>query len=221
MFFFRDAWEKRGTAQFPQVIICDPLFSGLLKGKSRLGWDTTRIAVEPDFLRLWQAPRCNKEESQLKKLQLLFTSTMFLLSLCIFLFSTTIAALSWGFHTATTAAAAAASSAIVARQAVAKAVMKTKAKARIRRSIAAVPVLGLGAIVYFEENDYRDWKEENPDGTRQEYGCEVLELTAIVIDEVLQELPEGVRPKPETILRKMPQCETDLAAEDLQAQAAI
>ena len=73
--------------------------------------------------------------------------------------------------------------------------------------VVTVAVVGLGAIAYFEKQDYREWLLENPDGTRSDYACEVAALSADVIDEVLQDLPERVRPDPETVLGYMPKCE--------------
>lgn len=45
-------------------------------------------------------------------------------------------------------------------------------------------------------------------GTPGEYACDVARLSAEVIDEVLAELPEGARPRPETVLSWMPECES-------------
>lgn len=140
----------------------------------------------------------------MKKVFVLVRTTSFLVVLCAFLFTTTIGSIIWGVQTAATLTAATST-------AVAKAVMKTKAKARIRRAVVAIPVVGLGAVVYFEERNYRDWLEDNPDGTRQEYGCEVVDVTAEVTEEVLQELPEGIRPEAETVMRMMPRCEQGYA----------
>ena len=140
----------------------------------------------------------------MKKLLALVRNTMFLAVLCLFLLTTTIGAITWGIQTAALATA-------VTSKAVAKAVMKTKAKARIRRAVVAIPVVGLGAIVYFEERNFKEWKTDNPDGTRQEYGCEVVEATSSVIEEVLQELPESVRPQPDTVFKLIPKCESEKA----------
>lgn len=52
------------------------------------------------------------------------------------------------------------------RKSLARAVARAKAKARLRRFVVAIPIVGLGTVVYFEESDYREWKEENPDGDR-------------------------------------------------------
>ena len=103
--------------------------------------------------------------------------------------------------------AKAAATTVAHRKQLAEAVAKAKAKARLRRVIVAVPIAGIVAMGYFEERDYREWKEQNLDGTRQHYACEVATLTAHVIDEVLQDLPEAVRPTPATVLGKMPECD--------------
>ena len=138
----------------------------------------------------------------MRKLLAFFRNTVFLGALCLLLLTTTIGAITWGIQTAALATA-------VTSKAVAKAVMKTKAKARIRRAVVAIPVVGLGAIVYFEERNFKEWKTDNPEGTRQEYGCEVVDSTAVVIEEVLQELPESVRPEPETVLKLIPKCQSE------------
>ena len=138
----------------------------------------------------------------MKKLLALVRNTMFVGALCLLLLTTTIGAIAWGIQTAALATA-------VTSKAVTKAVMKTKAKARIRRAIVAIPVVGLGAIVYFEERNFKEWKTDNPDGTRQEYGCEVVEATSLVIEEVLQELPDYVRPEPETVFKLIPKCQSE------------
>ncbi len=88
-----------------------------------------------------------------------------------------------------------------------KQLAKAKAKARLRRALVAVPVAGVGAAFYFEEQDYQEWLAENPGGTRQQYACEVAALSAEVIDEWLQEMPEKVRPSEEWLLSQVPECE--------------
>ncbi|RKT30980.1 hypothetical protein BXY70_2977 [Roseovarius halotolerans] len=139
-----------------------------------------------------------------------FRNVVFLGWLSIALVSTTIAAGIWALQMTTTVAAMsakAASTAVAHRKQLAKAVAKAKAKARLRRAVVAVPIAGVAAIGYFEEQDYQEWLAENPDGTRKQYACEVASLTAEVVDEVLQDLPGGLRPDPETVLGYMPECE--------------
>ena len=92
-------------------------------------------------------------------------TSLFLGWLCVMLATTTLAAGIWAVQMATTVAAMsaqAAAAALAHRQQLARAVARAKAKARLQRLIVAVPVIGAGAIVYFEERDYRDWLEENP-----------------------------------------------------------
>ena len=87
-----------------------------------------------------------------------------------------------------------------------KAVAKAKAKARVRRAISAIPVLGTAAFAAFEYNDYKQWLEENPGGTKEQYGCEVLNTTSEVFSDVANELPENIRPSRETIFAAMIKC---------------
>lgn len=94
-------------------------------------------------------------------------------------------------------------------------ISKQKAKARLRRGLVAIPVLGTGLTIYFEEQDYQEWLEENPDGDRAKYACEVAKYSAEVFDELVletlqfaQELPKYVRPDTETVRSwlKVPIC---------------
>ncbi|MDU8913996.1 hypothetical protein [Aestuariicoccus sp. MJ-SS9] len=131
-----------------------------------------------------------------------FRSVVFLGWLSVALASTAIAAGVYALQMTTAVAAMttkAATTAIKHR----KELAKTKAKARLRRAVVAVPIAGVGAIAYFEEQDYQEWLSENPDGSRQKYACEVASLSAEVVDEVLQGLPEWMRPEPE---KYMPEC---------------
>lgn len=103
--------------------------------------------------------------------------------------------------------AAVTTSAVAAqRQAVAKAVTRTKAKARLRRAVVMVPVAGIAAAGYFEEQDYQEWKEQNPGLGRSEYACDVSQASAEVIDDMMQGLPEQVRPSRKFLLSKLPEC---------------
>lgn len=92
---------------------------------------------------------------------------------------------------------------------------KIKAKERLRRSIAAVPIVGAGMIIYFEEQDYRDWIKDNPQGNPSDYACEVANTSAHVIDEIVadtigfsQTLPKSFRPNPEKVKAwlEVPKC---------------
>ncbi len=84
-------------------------------------------------------------------------------------------------------------------------IARLKAKARLKRAVIAVPIFGLGAVAYFEERDRREWLDANPGKTNADYVCEIAELTASVMDEVLAELPMGTQ-LPEWA---MPECEIE------------
>ncbi|MBC7284546.1 hypothetical protein [Hoeflea sp.] len=107
----------------------------------------------------------------------------------------------------TTMTASAAAAAIANRKAIAAAIARTKAKARLRRALVILPIAGVAAAVAFEREDYLEWKEENPEGDVQDYGCEVSQISAEVIDDVLQDLPEQVRPSKDWLLARMPSCD--------------
>ena len=108
-----------------------------------------------------------------------------------------------------TMTASAASTTVRHRRQIAKAISREKAKGRLRRMMIAVPVLGSGVAVSFEAYEYYQWQEENPEGTLTDYSCEVSEITAEVMDEVLQELPELIRPSPERVSSLVPECENE------------
>ncbi|MEM7302712.1 MAG: hypothetical protein AAF468_16670 [Pseudomonadota bacterium] len=97
--------------------------------------------------------------------------------------------------------------AVERKKAVAKAVVRTKAKGRLRRAVVAVPLLGLAAAAAFEHSDFKVWQADNPEGDLAAYGCDVATNSAIVIDDVLQELPESVRPSRNLVLAQLPTCE--------------
>lgn len=103
--------------------------------------------------------------------------------------------------------AGASAAALKHRKDLARAVAKTKAKARLRRALVAVPVVGAGAAMAFEAQDFRDWQVDNPDGTFAEYSCEVGALSAEVVDEVLQDLPEAMRPSRDFVLSRLDECD--------------
>ena len=93
----------------------------------------------------------------------------------------------------------------------AKAISNEKAKARLKRLIVAVPLVGTGAALAFEANDLKVWLEENPDKAPTDYGCEVASSSAEVMDEVLAELPEKFRPSSDLIMSRMPECNKPIA----------
>jgi len=106
-----------------------------------------------------------------------------------------------------TATASAAAATVAHRKSLAKAVSKTKAKARLRRMLVAVPIVGTGAAVAFEAQDYQEWQANNPDGAFADYSCEVAELSAEVVDDVLQDLPKTLRPSRDMVLEQLPECD--------------
>lgn len=101
----------------------------------------------------------------------------------------------------------AAAAALANRKAIAAAIVRTKAKARLRRAVVALPIAGVAAAVAFERQDYLEWKDDHPDGDVEDYGCEVGTVSAEVIDDVLQELPGPVRPSRDWLLSRLPGCE--------------
>ena len=94
------------------------------------------------------------------------------------------------------------------RKEIAKTVAKTKAKSRLQRALVMVPIAGIAAGVYFEERDYQDWKQQNPNKNRQNYACEVAALTAEVLDDLLQEIPDTLILSEEQLTGQLPLCHT-------------
>ena len=119
----------------------------------------------------------------------------------------TAAAANGATATARAVARARADAAVERRKAVSKAVARTKAKARLRRALVAVPIVGAGAVFWFEARDFKEWQEENPGGTPAEYGCETALLSAEVMDEFLQDLPEALRSRPKLLSDQVAACE--------------
>ncbi len=99
-------------------------------------------------------------------------------------------------------------------KAVAAAKAREKAKARIRRfaiaGAAAVPVAGslvAPAIAgSFEVADFNHWKTGNPEGGFGDFACETGAVSAGLVDGVLQELPDSIKPSADTVRSFMPQC---------------
>ena len=140
----------------------------------------------------------------------LVRTTAFLVVLCISLATTAVCMGVWAVSLTaqvTTMTASAAAAAIANRKAIAATVLRTKAKARLRRALVVVPVAGIAAAIAFEREDYLEWKQDNPDGDIEAYGCEVSEVSAEVVDDVLQDLPEQVRPSRDWLLSRLPECE--------------
>jgi hypothetical protein len=143
-------------------------------------------------------------------------STIFVASLFIVLVGAAVSSTLWALQLSSTVAvmsANAAATAIKHRKEITNVVAKTKAKARLRRYIVAIPAVGLAATAYFEKRDYEDWLDDNPGKTSGDYTCEVAHLSAEVIeeviiefDDVLTDLPSWLHPEPDTVLGWMPEC---------------
>ncbi|MDF1607112.1 hypothetical protein PZ897_02875 [Hoeflea sp. YIM 152468] len=85
----------------------------------------------------------------------------FLAVLCVSLATTAISMGVWAVSLTaqvTTMTASAAATAIAHRKAIAAAVVRAKAKARLRRAMVVLPVAGMAAAVAFERQDYLDGK---------------------------------------------------------------
>ena len=138
-----------------------------------------------------------------------FRNTVFLAVLCVSLATTAVSMGVWAVSLTaqvTTMTASAAATAIAHRKAIAAAVVRTKAKARLRRALVVLPIAGIAAAAAFEREDYLEWKEDNPEGDIEAYGCELSAVSAEVIDDVLQDLPETVRPSRGWLLARVPGC---------------
>ena len=140
----------------------------------------------------------------------LFKSAIFLfllaLGLGVALLQTSLSLASATAQVATLSANAATAAALHKKQ-MAKAISKEKAKARLKRLIVAVPLIGTGAAIAFEANEVKVWLEENPDKSATDYGCDVAYASADVMDEVLAELPERFRSSNDLIMSRMPECD--------------
>ncbi len=139
----------------------------------------------------------------------LFRSAIFLFLLAVglgvALLQTSLSLASATAQVSTLSANAATAAALYKKQ-MTKTISREKAKARLKRLIVAVPLLGTGAALAFEANDLKVWLGENPDRAPTDYGCEVVSSSEEVMDEVLAELPEKFRPSSDLVMSKMPEC---------------
>ena len=141
----------------------------------------------------------------------LFKNIVFLTWLLGMFASLSIGLTWWSFQLTANVAqltADATETAIKHRKEITKAVAKTKAKARLKRALVMVPLAGIAAGAYFEEQDYQEWVKQNPSGNRQNYACEVAALTAEVIHELLQEIPKNLIDSKERLNDQIPKCHT-------------
>ena len=115
----------------------------------------------------------------------------------------------WSFQLTASVArltAEATTTALKHRKEIAKVAAKTKAKARLKRALVMVPIAGIAAGAYFEKQDYQEWKQRNPNGNRQDYACEVAALTTEILDELLQDIPDKLRPSERQLTDQLPKC---------------
>ena len=73
-----------------------------------------------------------------------------------------------------------------------KQIVKTKGKERGKRLLAAIPVVGLLAIGWFEKEEYDEWKEDNPDGTLEQYTNEMTDASKEVASEMSAEYCDDI-----------------------------
>lgn len=135
----------------------------------------------------------------------LFKNTAVIVCLCGVLASLSIGLAVWSFQL-TTSIALLTSELTVSAVKHRKELSKALAKARLRRVIVMVPVAGAGMGAYFEEQDYQEWKLDNPNGSRQDYGCEVAIITADLLDEFLDEISRFVGPSKRFFAKRIPTC---------------
>ncbi len=82
---------------------------------------------------------------------------------------------------------AARASAIIAAK---KAKWRQKAAAKAKRVLVLAPVIGAAAVAWFEEQDYREWRQEHPEisnevEARKAYLKEMYDLAREMLDEEL------------------------------------
>ena len=88
-----------------------------------------------------------------------------------------------------------------------KTISKIKAKARLKRMITMLPFAGAAAGIYFEESEFQEWLLDNPDGTRSDYLYEITDITSEILDEVINELPQSIKPNKKLIETISPKCQ--------------
>jgi len=140
---------------------------------------------------------------------LFIRSTVFLIWLFLSLASITVFMSIWAFQTTFKVAKLSAeitSNTIKHKKAIKNAVLRVKAKARLKRMITMLPFAGAAAGIYFEESEFQEWLLENPTGSRSEYLCEIAEITSEILDEVLKDIPQTIRPSGSLLKNITPKC---------------
>ena len=135
----------------------------------------------------------------------LFKNVFFLGFLVI---SLAISTLTLGFHAAnlTAKVAVLTSASTVAAVKHRKDIAKVLAKARLKRFIVAIPILGSGAAVAFEASEFKNWQVANPQKSEVDYLCENASLTIEVFEEVIKDLPESFQVSPEVLGLELKAC---------------
>ena len=136
----------------------------------------------------------------------LFKNVFFLGFLVI---SLAISTLTLGFHAAnlTAKVAVLTSASTVAAVKHRKDIAKVLAKARLKRFIVAIPILGSGAAVAFEASEFKNWQAANPQKSEVDYLCENASLTIEIFEDVIKELPENLQVSPEILGLESKGCE--------------
>lgn len=135
-------------------------------------------------------------------------NTVFVVWLIIALITTTLSAAAWATYATWKVAQLTYQVGHMAYQH-RKAMARAIAKARLRRLTVAIPVIGSAAAFYFERQTYNEWRVLYPEGTFDDYACDMATLTAEVLDDVLQELPETIRLSERRVSGFFPTCEQD------------
>ncbi len=135
----------------------------------------------------------------------LFKNVFFLGFLVI---SLAISTLTLGFHAAnlTAKVAVLTSASTVAAVKHRKEIAKVLAKARLKRFIVAIPILGSGAAVAFEASEFKNWQAANPQKNEVDYLCENASLTIEIFEDVIKELPENLQVSPEILGLESKRC---------------
>ena len=73
--------------------------------------------------------------------------------------------------------------------------------------ITMLPFAGAAAGIYFEESEFQEWLLDNPGGTRSDYLCEIADITSEIFDEVINDLPQSIKPNKNLIETIAPECQ--------------
>jgi len=110
------------------------------------------------------------------KLLTMFKTTAFLVWFIAGLSLVCVGTSMWAVQATVAAARLATETANIAvrhRKELAATVMRVKAKARLKRMVTMIPLAGLAAGAYFEEQEYQEWLADNPNLNRSDYLCEL------------------------------------------------